>query len=353
MASSVYRVRSAEGVRAPYSVGSTQEVQELLGSRIAVAERSLEAIERARHNSNPTITVATHGGKFHVDEVTATAVLDKVYGDQGIELDIVRTRDPLKLAAADIVYDVGWLYDHERRRYDHHQPDALKRENGLTRSALGLIWLHYGTAYCEGNERAAARIDDIFVRGIDARDNAELRMPEDPETPDYGISQVIEQLNPILSRGETYDGQFRKAVGRVAEILSRLHDKVLVELDTEDAVIAARLVSDDPRYAVMDHQVTPPDSLAKIEGLEYIVFPEYTNDTWQVYTIRTPENPFVSKQPFPEAWAGREGRELAELTGVRDAIFCHKKRFLTVAKSKAGALALLTQAIEQSERSDS
>jgi len=316
-----------------------------LGTELRDELRSLQTQSR--------ITVATHGGKFHVDEVTATAVLDRVYGNQGIELNVIRTRDPLALAEADIVYDVGWLYDHERRRYDHHQPDeALKRENGLTRSALGLIWLHYGIAYCEGNERAAAQVDNILVRGIDARDNAELRMPEDPETPDYGISQVIEQLNPILSRGETYDGQFKKAVGRVAEILSRLYDKVLVDLETEDAVIAARLASDDPRYAVMDHQVTPPDSLAKIEGLEYLVFPEHTNDTWQVYTIRTPENPFISKQPFPEAWAGREGSELAELTGVKDAIFCHKKRFLTVAKSKKGALALLAQALEQSERSD-
>lgn len=309
-------------------------------------------LEKRDARARPHITVATHGGKFHVDEVTATAVLDKVYGDQGIDLDIVRTRDPLVLAEADIVYDVGWLYDHERRRYDHHQPGALKRENGLTRSALGLIWLHYGIDYCDGNVRAAQRIDDVFVRGIDARDNAELRVAEDPETPDYGISQVIEQLNPIVSHGETYDGQFKKAVGRVAEILARLHEKVLVELETEDAIIAARLVSDDPRYAVVDYQVTPPDSLAKIEGLEYLVFPEYTNNTWQVYTIRTPEDAFVSKRPFPKEWAGLEGENLAELTGVNDAIFCHKKRFLTVAKSKEGALALLTQALEQSERGD-
>jgi uncharacterized UPF0160 family protein len=299
------------------------------------------------------VKAVTHNGKFHADEVMATAVLKRTYEMRGMRLNITRSRDPLVIAAADIVYDVGGEYSDERGRYDHHQPGALRRENGMTRSALGLIWLHYGEEYCEGDTRAAARIDDVLVRGIDARDNGELRAPEDADTADYGISQVIEQLNPIFEKGETYDGQFVVAVGSAAELLARLHDKVLVELKTEDAILAARDRSDDPRYAVMDYQVAPPDTLAQLEGFEYLVFPEHTNDTWQVYTIRTLEDPFVSKRPFPEAWAGLRDDKLAQLTGVDDALFCHTKRFLAVAKSREGALALLTKSLEQSEGRDS
>jgi len=290
------------------------------------------------------IVAVTHNGKFHADEVTATAVLQQVFGRENLE--IVRSRDLTVIDSADVVYDVGGIYDPGRRRYDHHQNGALKRENGLTYSALGLVWLHYGEVYCDGDTRVAARIDQVLVRGIDARDNGELSVAHDGDTPDFGISQVIEQLNPILEHGEDYDEQFYKAVGRIAEILSRLKDKVLIELDTEDAVIAARAQSEDSRYAVMDHQITPPDSLADIEGLEYLVFPEHTNDTWQVYAIRTPEDPFTSKRPFPEAWAGLRDDELAQLTGVGDALFCHTKRFLAVAKSRDGALELLAQTLK-------
>ena len=34
--------------------------------------------------------------------------------------------------------------------------------------------------------------------------------------------------------------------------------------------------------------------------------------------------------------AGLDGPELAALTGVDDALFCHAKRFLTVARSREG-----------------
>ncbi|KAK2102094.1 UPF0160 protein myg1, mitochondrial [Saguinus oedipus] len=37
------------------------------------------------------------------------------------DAEIVRTRDPEKLASCDIVVDVGGEYDPERHRYDHHQ----------------------------------------------------------------------------------------------------------------------------------------------------------------------------------------------------------------------------------------
>ncbi len=350
---SVYRVRSAEGQRAPYGTLRPEEAAQLIEERMTLARQNLSKIESQRLAEDGKVIAVTHNGKFHADEVMATAVLKKVYANRGQSLEVVRSRDLVTIASADIVYDVGGVYDHERRRYDHHQLGALKRENGLTRSALGLIWLHYGLEYCEGNERAAAKIDNVLVRGIDARDNGELKAPEDPEARNFGISEDIELYNPIIEQGETYDDQFVKAVGYAAERLARLYDKVLVEIRTEDAIAAARAESGDERYAVMDHQVVPPDILSTWDGFEYLVFPEYTNNTWQIYAMRTPEDPFVSKRPFPKAWAGLMNDELAKMTGVDDALFCHVKRFLTVAKTREGALALLSQALEQSERRDS
>ena len=37
------------------------------------------------------------------------------------DAEVVRTRDPQRLAQCDVVVDVGGEYDPERHRYDHHQ----------------------------------------------------------------------------------------------------------------------------------------------------------------------------------------------------------------------------------------
>ncbi len=236
------------------------------------------------------------------------------------------------------MYDVGGIYDHETRRYDHHQNGALKREDGLTRSAFGLIWLHYGKEYCDGDEAVWALIDKRLVRGIDAGDNGERKSVEDPRAPEFGISQMIELYNPIPGGVEELaDTQFALAVGQAASLLARLHERARADLATMREVMKAREESTDSRYAVLNHLVAVSECVASIEELEYLVFPEPTNNTWQVYAVPLPDEPFVQKHPFPAEWAGLMGDQLSHVTGVSDALFCHSKRFLAVAKSREGA----------------
>jgi uncharacterized UPF0160 family protein len=45
---------------------------------------------------------------------------------------------------------------------------------------------------------------------------------------------------------------------------------------------------------------------------------------------------FENRRNLPTAWAGLEGADLVVATGVEDALFCHAKRFLVVARSQAG-----------------
>lgn len=37
------------------------------------------------------------------------------------DAEIIRTRDMSKLENCDIVVDVGAVFDHDKKRYDHHQ----------------------------------------------------------------------------------------------------------------------------------------------------------------------------------------------------------------------------------------
>lgn len=63
--------------------------------------------------------IGTHNGKFHCDEVFACWML-KLLPDFKNHL-ILRTRNEDDLAKCDIVVDVGGVFDHEKKRYDHHQ----------------------------------------------------------------------------------------------------------------------------------------------------------------------------------------------------------------------------------------
>lgn len=287
-------------------------------------------------------TAVTHNGKFHADEVFASAVLQHIYP----ELSVVRSRDSVVIDSADIVYDVGGTYDHDKRRYDHHQNGARKREDGLTFSAFGLIWLHYGKEYCDGDEEVWNLIDKRLVRGIDAGDNSESRVVQDPRAPEFDISQVIELLNPIPGKPEEEaDAQFSLAVGYAATLLARLAERARAELDAANEIQAVREESSTPHYAVLNHYVAMSECVAELDGLKYVVFPDEANGMWQVYAVPEPGKPFTQKQSFPESWAGLRENELASVTGVPDAIFCHSKRFLAVATSREGAIRLLELAL--------
>ena len=55
----------------------------------------------------PGVIAATHSGSFHADDVLAAATLRRV----NPALPILRTRDQEQLNAADILFDVGRIFD--------------------------------------------------------------------------------------------------------------------------------------------------------------------------------------------------------------------------------------------------
>ena len=113
------------------------------------------------------LTVVTHNGNFHADDVFSIAVLKHVYPS----FNLVRTRDKALMDSADIVIDVGGQYDPDAGRFDHHQRGgAGERENGIPYSSFGLVWQKYGLALCDNNQAVADRVDAGLVSTIDAID---------------------------------------------------------------------------------------------------------------------------------------------------------------------------------------
>jgi uncharacterized UPF0160 family protein len=56
---------------------------------------------------------------------------------------------------------------------------------------------------------------------------------------------------------------------------------------------------------------------------------------------------FENRRDLPAAWGGLEGADLVAATGVADALFCHAKRFLAVARSRAGVKRLAELALAE------
>ena len=289
--------------------------------------------------------IATHPGNFHADDVFAVAVLGLVHG----ELDVIRTRDGAALAAADVRVDIGGRSDPATGDFDHHQRGgAGERANGIRYASFGLVWRAFG-AQLAGGDHAAAAIDERLVQGVDANDTGQnlstaLFAGIRPMT----VSGVIGALNPAwdeeLSAAEE-DERFAEAVALATGILERELANLRAYQRGLDIVRAAVARAADPRLIELDRKApwhetvvaTAPEAL-------YVIYPK--SDGWGMQAVPKTLGSFENRKDLPEPWGGHSDAELAQITGVPDAMFAHTKRFYASARSREGILALARQALD-------
>ena len=66
----------------------------------------------------------------------------------------------------------------------------------------------------------------------------------------------------------------------------------------------------------------------------FVIYPDSNN--YVIQTIRRKDGTCGERKPLPLSWAGKREEELSEITGVKDAVFCHAHRFIASAKSQEG-----------------
>ena len=67
---------------------------------------------------------------------------------------------------------------------------------------------------------------------------------------------------------------------------------------------------------------------------------------YHIQTVPVDFHTFEDEMKLPEAWAGLEGDALAKATGLSDAVFCHKGRFMAIFKSKDSAIKAARMALD-------
>ncbi|MBT8438599.1 MAG: MYG1 family protein, partial [Gammaproteobacteria bacterium] len=191
------------------------------------------------------ITIATHNGIFHADDVFSIATLKKIF----TSVNLVRTRDSEIIAEADIVVDVGGQYDADTNRFDHHQRDgAGERKNGIPYSSFGLIWKKFGLQICAGEQAVADAIDAGLVSTIDAIDCGHVEGVAEG----ISLSQTISMFNPSWEEGDDIDRCFDEAVVFASRILERFMASAKGSVKAKEIVAKAIETAEDPRVIVLE-----------------------------------------------------------------------------------------------------
>lgn len=287
--------------------------------------------------------IIAHSGGFHADEVFACAVLSLV---EGGNVEIVRSRDPLVWETGDYVVDVGGVYDHARRRYDHHQEGgAGARENGVPYSSLGLVWKHYGEQVA-GSVFAARMIDKQLVQPVDLGDNGIETFSVSGNVAPYLLQDVINVFRAAWDENRTEDEGFFEAFELAKKVLEREIILAKSEESGRKKVEEAYASADDKRIIVLDGHYPWFEVIASHTEPVYVIKPDRGNrGQWKVECVRDDMHTFRNRKALPASWAGKRDHELADASGVSDAVFCHNKLFVAIAGSKEGAIALAKKAL--------
>jgi uncharacterized UPF0160 family protein len=291
--------------------------------------------------------VATHDGSFHADEVFALAALSLLDGP----LEIVRTRDREVLAACDARVDVGFRADPATGDFDHHQRDGGgERANGVRYASFGLVWREHGAALCGGDAEIAARVDESLVQGVDANDTGQaLAEASEGGIRAMTVSGVVGAFNLTWEEEATPEAErarFDEALAIATAILRR--EIASAGAGRRAAKLVAAAVAEskaaDPRLVALDRNVPWKEVVVtQAPDAQFVVYPK--RQGWGLEAVPRELGSFDNRRDLPAEWAGLDGPALAELTGVPDALFAHAKRFLVVARSRAGIDTLAEQAL--------
>ena len=286
-------------------------------------------------------TVITHDGTFHTDEVMAIAILTLAYP----KIKIIRTRNEKKFSKADLRIDAGDKYNPLTGDFDHHQKEFKeKRNNGIPYASAGLIWKHYGNKITK-SKKVLEYIDKKIIQGIDAGDNG-IQTYSYKNVEPYTLYNLIISFNLDWKLNKmTEDQAFSKAVDLMKDVLKREINSIQAELSSEKKLL--KLISKtNKEYLVIDSKLFWRKTLINKSKIKFVIR-QQEDKIWFISAVPIKENSFESRALFPKKWGGLSTDKLPHVSGVEDALFCHKNLFAASAKSKEGAIQMVELALEK------
>lgn len=303
-----------------------------------------------------TINLLTHSGQFHADDIFSTALLNVYYRnkDKTIKVKCKRSIQKEDIEKADIVYDIGLVYNPKKLRFDHHQNDVgLVRENGIPYAAFGLVFKHFGPELIslisgEKNKKVIAEIFDTvekkLVMHIDAMDNGTLTYKQTFKGVDIATIDNYFQMCKFASGIEDMkkiDKKFFELVKFSEPIIQNLIEYAIHIQGEKAMAVKAYNKSKDKRVIVCDRFYS--FNFNKFPEPLLVMYPDLRNN-WSAKNVQTGEDLYDARFYFPEPWRGLVDAELEKACGVKGAKFCHKSGFLCVNETKEGLMKMIAKA---------
>lgn len=295
----------------------------------------------------------THDGIFHADDVFAAAIVKSDLPSIG-KVKIVRSRHPDDIVAADLVWDVGMVYDHEAKRYDHHMNDAPLREDGTPYSSAGLVFRHYGKEYISEylcsymrNYRGEDRAPDDIVDFIFDELNNHLILHLDQV--DNGLKKVGgTDIATIIADFNSFHNGFDFATTMASNILS---SKILrsAEIFNGRQYVLEECEKLHKGHILVLTKSVPYQRIVfdgNFTDVLYSVFPS-ENGEWRIGTMPKEPGSMEMRAPLPVEWAGLEREELRKVCGIPTAVFAHKNLFIGGAVLFGDAISMAELALQK------
>lgn len=247
---------------------------------------------RNADQTKDTITLVTHKGKFHSDDVMATAILKLLFEEElKFKTNLVRTFTPKEDGYDDntpntIVYDIGL------GQYDHHQVgedakhcirvDEITDEFGQKHTvvkkyaAVGLIWNEIGEQWI--GKKYAQIIYDSIIRFVDDHDNGNGHNP---------LSTFISMMNPNILNptDKMFDINFDRAVNLCMNFFRETIAHYRFIQNCERALIIA-VANSDGACLVTDYYLPGADDICREHSIPFYVYPNQRGG-WCFKTIST------------------------------------------------------------------
>ena len=282
-------------------------------------------------------TLGTHSGKFHADDVMATAILRLLLGD----IKVIRTRDEEILKKLDFVYDISL------GEFDHHQLDKEIRENNIPYAASGLVWREFGSRVIQKFNSEFDEddiisifdyIDKTLVQGIDAIDNGIDSKSEFKVT---SISDIIQNFNPTWDDDSSKDDAFEEAVEFAIVVIKRIISRQVSVIKARDIVNKGFENREVNEIMVLKNGCPWLQQLLKIDinsEVLFVISPGDNNAEYKIQTVKKTAATFEARKDLVESIRGKSSDEINSIIKIDDAIFCHKAGFIASTKSLTSAL---------------
>ena len=318
-------------------------------------------IARICQNKNP-ISIGTHDGKFHTDELIAITLIRKVIpGD----VNITRTRDPKLLDSCDLVVDVG--HKNFGKYFDHHGRDFQEThpETRFRLAATGIVWYDLRELILdslgpfptkEAREDAANLIFKRLILPTDADDNGQFAArPSGPQP--VTLPEIVNSFNAAASLSGNPQDSFLKCLEFVQTVIYLKMAEITRQV-SENARILEEMLnapSEDRADGIFVLQQQGPWISAVLNNWEdtlcfkVCIFPGDSPNKWKIQTFPGSRCDRKAMRCPAPSWMRGHQRDLSNsLTENIDVIFVHADGFIgsvegTLDQAKAFARLWISQ----------